>query len=29
MPIYDADGLFVVGYETVWVCIPDDLEPAG
>ncbi len=27
MPIYD--GLFVVGYETVWFCIPDDLEPAG
>ena len=29
MPIYDADGRFVVGYETVWYCIPDDLEPAG
>lgn len=29
MPIYDDDGLFVVGYETVWFCIPDDLEPAG
>lgn len=29
MPIYDAKGLFVVGHETVWMCIPDDLEPAG
>jgi hypothetical protein len=29
MPIYDDDGLFVIGYETVWLCIPDDLEPAG
>jgi hypothetical protein len=29
MPIYDADGRFVVGYETVRFCIPDDLEPAG
>ncbi len=29
MPIYDDDGLFVIGHETVWVCIPDDLEPAG
>lgn len=29
MPIYDDEGLFVVGYETVWFCIPDDLEPAG
>jgi hypothetical protein len=28
-PIYDEDGLFVIGYETVWFCIPDDLEPAG
>jgi hypothetical protein len=26
-PIYE--GLFVVGYETVWYCLPDDLEPAG
>jgi hypothetical protein len=26
-PIYD--GLFVVGHETVWYCLPDDLEPAG
>jgi hypothetical protein len=29
MPVYDDAGLFVVGYETVWFCIPDDLEPAG
>lgn len=29
MPVYDDDGLFVIGYETVWFCIPDDLEPAG
>ena len=29
MPVYDENGLFVVGYETVWFCIPDDLEPAG
>lgn len=29
MPIYDEDGLFVIGHETVWICIPDDLEPAG
>jgi len=29
MPIYDDDGLFVVGYQTVWFCIRDDLEPAG
>ena len=28
-PIYDEDGLFVVGYETVHTCIPEDLEPAG
>ncbi|MGQ0678657.1 MAG: hypothetical protein ACT4OM_03200 [Actinomycetota bacterium] len=28
-PIYDNKGLFVIGYETVWFCIPDDLEPAG
>lgn len=28
-PIYDDDGLFVVGYETVWYCLRDDLEPAG
>ncbi|HEX7276731.1 MAG TPA: hypothetical protein VF244_05095 [Acidimicrobiales bacterium] len=29
MPIYDADGRFVIGHKTVWFCIPDDLEPAG
>ena len=29
MPIYDEDGLFVVGYKTVWYCLPEDLEPAG
>ncbi len=29
MPIYDAHGLFVIGYETVWYCLPNDLEPAG
>ncbi|WP_404790016.1 hypothetical protein [Altericista sp. CCNU0014] len=28
-PIYDKNGLFVVGWETVATCIPDDLEPAG
>jgi hypothetical protein len=30
MPIYDDDkGYFVVGYETVWFCLPNDLEPEG
>jgi hypothetical protein len=29
MPVYDEEGLFVVCYETVSVCIPVDLEPAG
>ncbi|MGH8611228.1 MAG: hypothetical protein ACREYF_04040 [Gammaproteobacteria bacterium] len=29
MPIYDDEGLFVVGYQTVWFCLPEDLEPAG
>lgn len=29
MPIYDDDGLFVVGFETIWVCLPANLEPAG
>ena len=29
MPVYDGNGLFVVDYETVWFCIPEDLEPAG
>lgn len=28
-PIYDKKGLWVIGYETVWYCIPDDLEPEG
>ncbi|MEO0536563.1 MAG: hypothetical protein AAF215_22125 [Cyanobacteria bacterium P01_A01_bin.123] len=28
-PIYDEEGLFVVGYEPVPYCIDDDLEPAG
>lgn len=28
-PIYDEAGLFVVGYETVWYCLPDNREPAG
>jgi hypothetical protein len=29
MPIYDEQGLFAIGFETVWVCLPADLEPAG
>lgn len=29
MPIYDEEGLFVIGYETVWFCIDEDLEPQG
>ena len=28
-PIYDDDGLFVIGSETVWYCVPADLEPEG
>ena len=28
-PIYDKQGKFVVGYEKVPICVPDDLEPAG
>jgi hypothetical protein len=28
-PIYDANGLFVIGWESVPYCIPEDLEPAG
>jgi len=28
-PIYDDEGLFVVDYETVWYCLPNDLEPEG
>jgi hypothetical protein len=29
MPIYDDEGWFVVGWETVWYCVDEDLEPAG
>lgn len=29
MPVYDDDGLFVIGYVMTWWCIPDDLQPAG
>jgi hypothetical protein len=29
MPVYDSDGLFVVGHVSVPFCIPEDLEPAG
>jgi len=29
MPIYDDQGLFVIGLESVWVCVPANLEPAG
>ena len=28
-PIYDENELFVEGYETVWYCLPADLEPEG
>lgn len=28
-PIYDEQGLFVVGHEKVPVCIPENTEPAG
>lgn len=28
-PIYDKNGLFVVGWETVATCIPEGLKPAG
>jgi hypothetical protein len=28
-PIYDKNGLFVVGWETVATCIPKGLRPAG
>lgn len=28
-PIYDADGLFVIDWELVPYCMPEDLEPAG
>ena len=29
MPVYDKGGLFVVGHEIIWTCVPDDLQPAG
>ena len=29
MPIYDEDGLFVIGYKKTWFCLPVDLEPEG
>jgi hypothetical protein len=29
MPIYDEDGLFVIGYEPTPFCVDEDLEPAG
>lgn len=29
MPIYDDDGLFVVGYEPTPICIDEDTVPAG
>jgi hypothetical protein len=28
-PVYDASGLFVIGYKPVPYCVPEDLEPAG
>jgi hypothetical protein len=28
-PIYDKNGLFVIGWETVATCIPKGLQPAG
>ena len=28
-PVYTEDGLFVVGHETVWYCIPANTRPAG
>ncbi|ERN42073.1 hypothetical protein KR51_00014140 [Rubidibacter lacunae KORDI 51-2] len=28
-PIYDEEGLFVVGYEPTPICVDEDLEPAG
>jgi hypothetical protein len=28
MPIYDKKGLVVIGYKTVWYCLPEGLEPA-
>ena len=29
MPVYDEEGLFVVGHKIVWFCLPDDLQPEG
>jgi hypothetical protein len=29
MPIYGEDGFFVVGFKTVWMCLPEDVVPAG
>lgn len=29
MPVYDEDGLFVVCYKKVPICVPEGLEPAG
>lgn len=29
MPVYDEQGLFVVGYQPTRTCIPEDLEPEG
>ncbi|MEL6139449.1 MAG: hypothetical protein AAFQ61_04090 [Cyanobacteria bacterium J06626_23] len=29
MPIYDDDGLFVIGFEPIPFCIDEDTEPAG
>ncbi len=28
-PIYDEEGLFVIGWEKVSMCLPEDLEPVG
>ena len=29
VPVYDANGLFVVDYVSTRFCIPENLEPAG
>jgi hypothetical protein len=30
VPIYDpVHGWWVIGWETTWFCVPEDLEPAG
>jgi hypothetical protein len=29
MPVYDANGLFIVGYVPVPFCVDEDLEPVG